>query len=112
MSLGGEDVVVDVDGELALLRKEQVEVFEHLGQEEGVHPTHKETELLNRKFSGKMVHHVTIAPPVLVHPRADVLHSSESARHPGVGVELLHDGLSHSEVVRVASGLHRFPRTS
>lgn len=38
MSLGGEDVVIDVDGELAFLRKEQVEVFEHLSQKEGIHP--------------------------------------------------------------------------
>lgn len=38
MGLGGEDVVVHVDGKLALLREQQVEVLEHLGQEKGVHP--------------------------------------------------------------------------
>lgn len=48
-------------------------------------------------------------PPVLMHPRADVLHGGEAARHPGVGIELLHDGLSHPEVVGVASGLQGSP---
>lgn len=38
VGLGGEDVVVHVNGQLALLREQQVEVLEHLGQEEGVHP--------------------------------------------------------------------------
>lgn len=38
VGLGGEDVVVHVDGQLALLREQQVEVLEHLGQEKGVHP--------------------------------------------------------------------------
>lgn len=51
----------------------------------------------------------TLGPPVLVHPRADVLHGGEAARHPGVGIELLHDGLSHPEVVGVASGLQGSP---
>ena len=39
VSLCGEDVVINVDWQLALLRKQQVEVFKHLCQEEGVHPT-------------------------------------------------------------------------
>ena len=45
--------------------------------------------------------------PVFVGPGADVLHGSEAARHPGIGVELLHDGLAHSEVVGVPCGLWR-----
>lgn len=44
-----------------------------------------------------------------MHPRADVLHGGEATRHPGVGIKLLHDGLSHPEVVRVASGLQGVP---
>lgn len=44
-----------------------------------------------------------------MHPRADVLHGSEATRHPGVGIKLLHDGLSHPEVVGVASGLQGVP---
>lgn len=43
MRLGGEDVVVDIDGKLALLREQQVEVFKHLGQEKRVHPADKHT---------------------------------------------------------------------
>lgn len=38
MGLGSEDVVVHVNGQLVLLGEQQVEVLEHLGQEEGVHP--------------------------------------------------------------------------
>lgn len=38
MSLSGEDVIINVNGKLTLLRKEQVEVFEHLSQKEGIHP--------------------------------------------------------------------------
>lgn len=38
-------------------------------------------------------------------PCADILHSSKPARHSGIGIELFHYGLSHSEVVGVASGL-------
>lgn len=41
MSLSGEDVVVNINGKLAFLRKEQVEVFEHLSQKERVHPKHQ-----------------------------------------------------------------------
>lgn len=48
-----------------------------------------------------------VCVPVFMHPCADILHSSKPARHPGVGIELFHDGLSHSEVVGVASGLQR-----
>lgn len=48
-----------------------------------------------------------ICIPVFMCPSADILHGSKPARHPGVGIELFHDGLSHSEVVGVASGLQR-----
>lgn len=40
----------------------------------------------------------------------DILHSSKPTRHPGIGVEFLHDGLSHSEVVGVSSGLQAWTR--
>lgn len=43
--------------------------------------------------------------PVFMCPCADILHSSKPARHSGIGIELFHYGLSHSEVVGVASGL-------
>lgn len=43
--------------------------------------------------------------PVFMNACPDILHSSKPTRHPGIGVELLHDGLSHSEVVGVSSGL-------
>lgn len=45
--------------------------------------------------------------PVFMRSSADILHSSKPARHPGIGVELFHNGLSHSEVVGVTSGLQR-----
>lgn len=38
MSLGGEDIVIDIKRQMTLLREEQIEVLEHLSQEEGVHP--------------------------------------------------------------------------
>lgn len=46
MSLRGEDVVINVNGQLALIRKQQVQVFKHLCQKKGVHPakTHGELE--------------------------------------------------------------------
>ena len=54
VGLGGEDVVVDVEGQLALLREQQVQVLEHLGQEEGVHAAGGGGEL------GVSVHPVSI----------------------------------------------------
>lgn len=38
MGLSGEDVVVDIKRQVPLFREEQIEVLEHLSQEEGVHP--------------------------------------------------------------------------
>lgn len=43
--------------------------------------------------------------PVFMCPSADILHSCKTTRHPGVGIELFHYRLSHSEVVGVTSGL-------
>lgn len=34
VSLCGEDVVINIDGQLALFRKQQVQVLEHLSQKE------------------------------------------------------------------------------
>ncbi len=44
VSFCGEDVIINIDGQLALLRKQQVQVFKHLSQKEGVHPTHTFTQ--------------------------------------------------------------------
>lgn len=48
VSLCSEDVVININGHLALLRKQQVQVFKHLCQKERVHPTqifqNKDTE--------------------------------------------------------------------
>lgn len=38
MSLSGEDIVIDIERQMTLLREEQIEVLKHLSQEEGVHP--------------------------------------------------------------------------
>lgn len=119
MSLSGEDVVVNINGKHALLRKEQVEVFEHLSQKERVHPTNQHIDihiqrgcftvsssaerLWQSKYSEQCGGGIDL--PVFMDACADILHSSKPTRHSGVGVELLHDGLSHSEVVGVASSL-------
>lgn len=43
VSFSGEDVFINVNGKLAFLRKQQVEVFKHLSQKEGIHPGQTET---------------------------------------------------------------------
>ena len=38
MSFGGEDVGVGINDQVFFLGKEQEEIFEHFGEEEGIHP--------------------------------------------------------------------------
>lgn len=46
VSLSGEDVIINVNGKLTFLRKEQVEVFKHLSQKEGIHPGQRDKDVV------------------------------------------------------------------
>lgn len=57
MSLGGEDIVIDIKRQMTLLREEQIEVLKHLSQEEGVHPGN--TKQLYKVNQIHTMHHPT-----------------------------------------------------